>query len=855
MIKIKSYVVKDVLITNEILTSYVSKFWHDVYSPIKDNHHLMLICRLEYSDKELGYKTLGPLRRVNYSDKALFIEYLTERLGIIVDSYTSLAISHITFSYIVKKGISTDQDRKLLQDLSENTVTDHRFNNLKLPITMNPAEYGKILTKEILDSFTRYIVTSRNLIFQIDVSLDRLINNVKILGASELSWVDIKLSEGFKREIGKSTIYFFGGDIVLRKQLLPAKPFKSLKVDPKVANNFVTMDIETVTINNKVTPYLISAYNGKNFINSYGEYTAGVINQSQLFISFFLDLLTLFNKKSNTLTVYAHNLSGFDGVFLLRHLFKHGKVEPLIFNGKLMSIKLKLNTVGYVGKTIIFKDSYLLLPLSLRKLCVAFNVLTVKGFFPFRLVDIIYKGVFPKFEYFSGISLNDYNKMLNEFTGKYWSFRDEAIKYCYLDCKCLHEVLTSFNELIFNHFQINIPHNRLGNFFVAVKAIFIKLYYYDVNSLYPTAMAKALMPMGKPTYFEGDIRKFHPQAFGFFYCKITSPDNILHPIIQRRIKTVDGIRTIAGLGSWLGWISSSEMDNAVKLGYQFEIFKGYQFETGDLFSSYVNKMYNLRLEYESGSAMNLIAKLLMNSLYGKFGMRLVSTRLDIYNVANNQGLQEFTNMIESLGETVEDYIKIDDNYIILRDAILDVKSKVNYSDSDSDFYHGQDVNIAIASAITAEARIFMSKFKNNPNFKLYYSDTDSIVIDAELSESAVGSALGQLKLEYIINNAVFLAPKVYGFITESGDEVIKVKGIKENVASTLNINDLEDLLVKDSTREFTQEKWYKKLIEGEITISDIAYTLKVTSNKRSPIYIDNVFSNTKPFNYDEIIKK
>src|ERR671926_1150255 len=119
MIKIKSYVVKDVLITNEILTSYVSKFWHDVYSPIKDNHHLMLICRLEYSDKELGYKTLGPLRRVNYSDKALFIEYLTERLGIIVDSYTSLAISHITFSYIVKKGISTDQDRKLLQDLSE----------------------------------------------------------------------------------------------------------------------------------------------------------------------------------------------------------------------------------------------------------------------------------------------------------------------------------------------------------------------------------------------------------------------------------------------------------------------------------------------------------------------------------------------------------------------------------------------------------------------------------------------------------------------------------------------------------------------------------------------------------------
>jgi len=28
------------------------------------------------------------------------------------------------------------------------------------------------------------------------------------------------------------------------------------------------------------------------------------------------------------------------------------------------------------------------------------------------------------------------------------------------------------------------------------------------------------------------------------------------------------------------------------------------------------------------------------------------------------------------------------------------------------------------------------------------------------------------------------------------------------------------------------EKWFKKVIEGEITVTDVAYNLKVTSNKR-----------------------
>jgi hypothetical protein len=281
-----------------------------------------------------------------------------------------------------------------------------------------------------------------------------------------------------------------------------------------------------------------------------------------------------------------------------------------------------------------------------------------KGHFPFLLKNIIfYSGVLPKFEYWTGITLSDYQIIGKDFKNKMWNFQLEAIKYCKLDCQCLYEILVKFNELIYHNFKVNIhkpltlpalamiiykthfmpkdtiyqllgkaeqgiresytggavdvyiPHNRLESFFSKIKAMFIKLYYYDVNSLYPYVMADYDMPIGKPIVFQGDIRKIEADAFGFFYCKITSPSNLLHPILQRRIKTKDGIRTIAGLGAWEGMISSTEMDNAVKYGYQFEILRGYQFERGYIFKDYIERMYNLSLEFEKGHPMNLVAKL------------------------------------------------------------------------------------------------------------------------------------------------------------------------------------------------------------------------------------------------------
>ena len=475
-----------------------------------------------------------------------------------------------------------------------------------------------------------------------------------------------------------------------------------------------------------------------------------------------------------------------------------------------------------------------------------------------------------------------------------WNFRDESTKYCKLDCKTLHEILVKFTKLIFNEFNIDIhkvltlpalsmkifktqfmddntiyqlhgnvanniresytggavdsyiPHNNISNFIESDD--YETIYHYDANALYPTIMANKAMPIGKPIAFTGDIRKIEPDAYGFFFCKITSPEYLEHPILQKRVNTVNGIRTVAGLGSWDGWINSEEMDNAIKYGYSFKILKGYQFEKGYIFKDYINQMYSLRLQYPKGDAMNLNAKLLMNSLYGKFGMDPETTKIEI--LAN----KDYNKYLDKFNTSITDIIHLE-NHVVLITNTNEFNPNTDTPFTDLDVSHKMDVNVAIASAITAYARIKMSYFKNNPAFKLYYSDTDSAVIDSPLPDFMVGPALGQMKLEHVINKAVFLAPKVYGLITTTGDEIIKVKGLTKDVIKNINISDLEDLLREDSTKSLSQSKTYKSLYDANIEVKNTIYTLKATSNKRQNIYVNGIFDHTKPYNFGELTSK
>lgn len=864
---------------------------------------------------ELGYKTLGHLRKVNFNDKNLFIEYLLNRLGYVTESYFSNKITKITFTYIIKDGLTKD-NAKSFYDETVLHPFNHKFNRLVLPVSMNPSDYGTIEVQNFVqskgESFERFIVTKGSKTFRIDVNKDLGVNNVQMLGNTSLSWTDTNLNDGlFKREIEKSIIYFCNGEIVLRKKLITCKSFTKVAQSKDIHHKFTTLDIETIRVRNKHVPYLICAHNGNDSFNTFANYTfengIPVLDQKDLFLRFIKQLCSFFESGKSVLYVYAHNFSKFDGIFILKHLISLGKVKPLIFNGKLISIKIKLNIEGFVGKTIIFKDSMLLLPKDLKSLCTSYGVPS-KTNFPYLLNDTNYIGTLPHHLYWPGISELDYSNLAKEFQNKVWSFKDESIKYCIQDCIALHQVLVKFNELIFNEFKVNIqdvltlpslamriyksgymPDNTLyqllgpaekdirNSYTGGAVDVFIPrfnsnltekelknkclpgpvgnilpgqlMFAYDVNALYPFVMANAPMPVGKPIAFTGDIRAIDSKAFGFFYCEITSPDYLEHPVLQRKIKTSQGFRTIAGLGTWKGWIFSGEMDNAInRFGYQFKIIKGYEFEIGYPFKSYLYRMYDLRMKYPKGDPMNDSAKLLQNALYGKFGMKPEGTVIDMFDTNDQDQVDILNGMLDAYGQSVQDFVKIDNYLITVRDNI----SQYKYTE-EIDMFHGVDVNIAVASAVTANGRMWMSFFKNNSDYKLYYSDTDSYFFNRSLPAEYVGSNIGQLKLEHIIVDAIFLAPKVYAFKTIEGKEIVKIKGITQDTKSDINFAMVESLLVKDSSKEFNQEKWFKKTLEGDITVSELAYTLKATSNKRMPIYNKGIFVGTKPYNYDDII--
>ena len=103
------------------------------------------------------------------------------------------------------------------------------------------------------------------------------------------------------------------------------------------------------------------------------------------------------------------------------------------------------------------------------------------GYFPVLFNDIGYKGKLPAFKLWGNISHKEYNSMLSAYSKKQWSFIEESLNYCRIDCIALFEVLTSFNELVFQQFDVNI-HKSLTLPSLAMRVY--KSKYMPENTIY-----------------------------------------------------------------------------------------------------------------------------------------------------------------------------------------------------------------------------------------------------------------------------------------------------------------------------------------------------------------------------------
>jgi hypothetical protein len=466
----------------------------------------------------------------------------------------------------------------------------------------------------------------------------------------------------FIRVIKKQKLYINNGEIVFKTLSKKCGFINKIEKDENLSNNFLTLDIETRIINNVHIPFCISFYDGTKawsfFLSEYSS-SNDMMNNA---------LASIMKRKYDGWKVYCHNGSGFDYVFLMSYITGLGEVDPIIKDSKFINIKLKWIKEN-TEYSINFRDSLLMLPSSLRKLSKAFNVES-KGYFPFRFVnnftvDLDYVGNTPDLSYFTDITKDEYDSIITET----WNLKQESIKYCELDCIVLYQVLSKFNELIFNKFSLNIHrfptlsslamgifrsgylgnHNipKLGGHtFDFIKKGYTggrvdvfkfygeKLYYYDVNSLYPTVYSSKPMPVGTPTWFNGNILDYDPEAFGFFRCNITAPDDLYIPVLQTHVKTKGGIRSMAPLGTWTGVLFSEEMKMAIKYGYKFEVLEGYTFDKEIVFDEYAQDMFAIKKSHDSKHPMFLISKLLLNSLYGKFGMTIDLLKHEI--IDNNE---------------------------------------------------------------------------------------------------------------------------------------------------------------------------------------------------------------------------
>ena len=190
------------------------------------------------------------------------------------------------------------------------------------------------------------------------------------------------------------------------------------------SKKIITMDLETRVINEIMSYYCVSIYDGKVFKSFY---LSDFSNEKEMLRD---SILYLMKRKYHKYKVYLHNFSRFDAVFLLTTITEIcDNVLPIKRDGNFINIKLI-----FANKyCLYFRDSFLLLPSSLRNLAENFKV-DNKEIFPYKFVNnkeilLDYKGKVPEFNLFTNISEEEYESYSSEYKNNDWNLKTETIKY------------------------------------------------------------------------------------------------------------------------------------------------------------------------------------------------------------------------------------------------------------------------------------------------------------------------------------------------------------------------------------------------------------------------------------------
>lgn len=339
---------------------------------------------------------------------------------------------------------------------------------------------------------------------------------------------------------------------------------------------------------------------------------------------------------------------------------------------------------------------------------------------------------------------------------------------------------------------------------------------FDVNSMYPAKMVQEYLPIGYPERFEG---KYEPDSlYNLFVQQLTCSFDIkpgFIPTIQLKrnmsfmpneyIKSTHGelvTLTLASPDLEL-FFEHYDVDNIVYHGgFKFKSCKG-------LFDEYINYWTEQKInaKKERNGAKTRTAKLMLNSLYGKFGL-------------NPRGAKKAP------------YIGDDET---VHQMMLEVEER-------------KPIYIPVATFITAYARKYIIEsgqkmrewtLKNKGFDGMAYFDTDSmhvIGIDEKDVEKLSNDLniddyeLGAWKLESKFVRAKYIRQKCYIEQGEDGVINVTVAGFPKKLSHLVTFDNFN---LGFSTLNFTDEeigeagrKLTYKHVKGGVILADTDFTIK-----------------------------
>jgi len=183
-----------------------------------------------------------------------------------------------------------------------------------------------------------------------------------------------------------------------------------------------------------------------------------------------------------------------------------------------------------------------------------------------------------------------------------------------------------------------------------------------------------------------------------------------------------------------------------------------------------------KIEYNAG--LRQLAKMMLNSMWGKFGQRL--NKIQVQTFDDPQAFHRFL-----------DTDSLDVRHVSVKNAYL---VKVHYQHQEEDIPMSPNLNIFVACFTTCWARLHLNEALELLGERVLYFDTDLVMYLEEPGQPnpPLGDYLGEftseLKSDDYIVEFVSGGPKNYGYKTKKGKVECKFRGFRLNSEGKTQLN-------------------------------------------------------------------